>query len=237
MLMREALKVGDCTMDLTGLALKLVIGYVALMVTTKTLGRTQINQLTPFDFISALVLGEIVGGAVYEKDVSAWQIIYVVAIWGALIYSTEITTQKFKRTRSLLEGKPSIVIYKGNVNYGALKHNKLDIDQLQHLLRKKDVFSIREVEYAIIETDGTVSVLKKSNFSTPTRSDLNLKEEPVHLAMALVSDGEIILDNLREAGFDENWLRGQLQVHGINRIKDCLLAEWKEGEALYVLKY
>jgi uncharacterized membrane protein YcaP (DUF421 family) len=207
------------------------------MVTTKILGKTQINQLTPFDFISALALGELVGGAIHDKDISPWQVVYTTAIWGALIYTTEIITQKFKGTRSLLEGKPSLIIYKGKINYKDLKSNKLDLDQLQILLRKKDVFSIREVEYAILETDGTVSVLKKSYFAAPTRSDLNLKEEPTHLPMALVSDGEILVDNLQEAGFDEKWLQEQLQFHGVNRIKDCLFAEWQEGEALHVVKY
>jgi uncharacterized membrane protein YcaP (DUF421 family) len=207
------------------------------MVTTKILGKTQINQLTPFDFISALALGELVGGAIHDKDISTMQIIFVVVIWGALVYITEIITQKFKGTRSLLEGQPSLVIHKGKINYQALKKNKLDIDQLQNLLRKKDVFSIKEVEYAILETDGTVSVLKKSFFATPTRSDLNLQEEPINLPMALISDGEIIKDNLKEAGVDEKWLRGQLQVHGVNRIEDCLFAEWTQGEALHVMKY
>jgi uncharacterized membrane protein YcaP (DUF421 family) len=224
-------------MDFTGLAIKLIVGYIVLMVTTRILGRTQINQLTPFDFISALVLGEIVGGAIHEKDIGPFQIAYVVVIWGLLIYLTEIFTQKFKRTRALLEGKPVIIIHKGKINYEDLKTSKLDINQLQILLRKKDVFSIKEVEYAILETDGTVSVLKKSYFNLPTKADLNLNEKPVYLPLALVSDGEVIEDNLKEAGFDEPWLRGQLQVHGCNRIKDCLFAEWKEGEALHVIKY
>ncbi|WP_430392877.1 DUF421 domain-containing protein [Bacillus suaedaesalsae] len=224
-------------MDFTGLAIKLVIGYVALMAITKILGKTQINQLTPFDFISALALGELVGGAIHDKEISPWQIIYVVIIWGALVYITEMITQKFKQTRSLLEGKPSLIIHKGKINYEALKKNKLDLDQLQLLLRKKDIFSIQEVEYAILETDGTVSILKSSTAASPTRSDLQLKKEQVFLPMALVLDGEIVKDNLKEAGFDENWLRGQLQVQGINRIQDCLFAEWKEGEALHVMKY
>ncbi|KAA0546592.1 DUF421 domain-containing protein [Bacillus sp. BGMRC 2118] len=224
-------------MDFAGIAIKLVVGYVALMAITKILGKTQINQLTPFDFISALALGELVGGAIHEKDITSWQIIYVVLIWGALVYITEMITQKFKRTRSLLEGKPSLIIHKGNINYQALKKNKLDLDQLQLLLRKKDVFSIQEVEYAVLETDGTVSVLKSSSAASPTRSDLQLKKEQVFLPMAFVLDGEIVKDNLEEAGFDEKWLRGQLQVHGINRIQDCLFAEYKEGEALHVMKY
>lgn len=224
-------------MDFSGIAIKLVVGYIALMVITKVLGKTQINQLTPFDFISALALGELVGGTIHDKEISPWQIVYAVLIWGSLVYITEMITQKFKSTRSILEGKPSIVIHKGKLNYTELKKNKLDINQLQNLLRKKDVFSILDVEYAILETDGTVSVLKTSDSSSPTRSDLNLKREPVKLPMAFVIDGEIVNDNLKEAGFDEKWLRGQLQVQGINRIQDCLIAEWKEGEALHVMKY
>jgi uncharacterized membrane protein YcaP (DUF421 family) len=224
-------------MDFGGIAIKLVIGYVLLMATTKILGKTQINQLTPFDFISALVLGELVGNAVHDDKISYLQIIYAVIIWGILIYTTEIITQKFRHTRSIFEGRPSIVIHRGKINFQELKANKLDINQLQNLLRRKDVFSIKEVEYALLETDGTVSVLKKSYFDLPTRGDLNLREEEVTLPMAFVSDGEIIKENLKEAGLDEKWLRGQLQVHGCNRVSDCLLAEWKEGEALHVIKY
>jgi uncharacterized membrane protein YcaP (DUF421 family) len=224
-------------MDLTISAIEVVVGFFVLLITTKILGKTQINQLTPFDFISALVLGELVGSAIHDKEVGAFQIVFVVVIWAILIYVTEIITQKFKGTRSFLEGRPSIVIHKGKINYEGLKKNKLDINQLQNLLRKKDVFSLKQVEYAILETDGTVSVMKKSYFDAPTRGDLQLKEEKVILPMTFVSDGEIILDNLQESGLDEKWLRSQLQVQGCNRVSDCLFAEWTEGESLYVIKY
>ncbi|WP_246938552.1 YetF domain-containing protein [Bacillus pinisoli] len=224
-------------MDFLGIGIKLLVGYTALMITTKTLGKTQINQLTPFDFISALVLGELVGGAVHDKDINFVQIIYVVFIWGLLIYVTELATQKFKKSRDLLEGQPSLIIKKGKIIYEELKKNKLDLNQLQDLLRKKDVFSIKEVEYAILEIDGTVSVLRKSNFDAPTRKDLNIKEEPVYLPIALITDGEVIEDNMRESGLDQSWLLSQLRVHGCNRIRDCLYAEWREGEALHVIKY
>ncbi|YCA13463.1 DUF421 domain-containing protein [Bacillus sp. AK128] len=224
-------------MDFAGLAIKLVVGYLALMITTRALGRTQINQLTPFDFISSLVLGELVGGAIHDKDINFWQILYVVTIWGFLIYFTEFITQKFKASRNILEGRPFIIIHRGQINYKELKSNNLDLNQLQNLLRKKDVFSIKEVEYALLETDGTVSILKKSKFDTPTKQDLNIKEEPTYLPIALIQDGEIVKDNIIEAGVNREWLLSQLKVHGCNRIKDCLYAEWKEGEALHVIKY
>ncbi len=224
-------------MNYTELVLKLVVGYIALMVTTKVLGKTQINQLTPFDFISALVLGELVGGAIHDKDINVFQIIFVVLVWGLLIYITEFITQKYAKTRTLLEGRPAIVINKGKISFEALKSNKLDLNQLLNLLRKKDVFSIKEVEYAILESDGTASVLKKSFFDTPKRNDLNLKEKAVYIPLALVSDGEIVVENLKEANLDEEWLKSKLQAHGCNKVSECLYAEWEEGEDLHVIKY
>ena len=124
----------------------LVIGYIFLFIMAKLLGKTQITQITPFDFISAIVLGELVGNALYDQETGIPEIFFAVAVWGILIYATEILTQKFKRARKLLEGEPSIVIKKGKIVYEELKKNHLDINQLQHLLRSKDVFSIMECE-------------------------------------------------------------------------------------------
>src|SRR5699024_3342967 len=95
-----------------------------------------------------------------------------------------------------------------------MKKSKLDINQLRHLLREKDVFAINEVEYAIMETDGTVSVLKKSEYQTPTRKDLKLANQEVKLSAILINDGEIIEDNLREKNLTEEWLMEQLQEQG-----------------------
>ncbi len=138
-----------------------VFGFVALFILTKILGKTQMSQLTPFDFVAAIVLGELVGNALFDENVGVTEIGFLVIVWGTLLYLVEITTQKFKGTRFLLEGKPSLVIHKGNIIYEELKKNKIDMDELNHLLRLKDIFTIREVEYAIMETNGEISVLKK----------------------------------------------------------------------------
>ena len=213
--------------------IELLIGFIALMILTKLLGKTQISQLTPFDFISALVLGELVGNAVYDKNVHIGMILFATILWGVFIYVTEWLTQKFRKTRGIFEGKPSIVIKNGLIDRDQLKKNKLDINQLLNLLRQKDVFSIREVEYAILEADGKISVLKKSNYAKPTISDLNLPVKPVNLAITLISDGEIDRDNLRTAGFDEAWLEQQLRKLNIEKVNDVLYAEWKQDEGFY----
>ncbi|KGP90691.1 membrane protein [Pontibacillus chungwhensis BH030062] len=221
----------------TSILVETIIGFLCLFVLTKVLGKSQITQITAFDFIAALVLGELVGNALYDKEVGISQVLFAVFCWGILIYVTEWITEKFKGSRALLEGRPTIIIYEGKIQKELMNKGKLDINQLQHLLRSKDVFSIQEVEYAILETDGTVSVLKKSLEQTPSRGDLNLKPERVYLPRTLVSDGEVLWDNLEEAGLTEEWLHQELRKQNIQSPKELMYAEYKEGEALYVVPY
>lgn len=213
-------------------------GFTILFTLTKVLGKTQIIQLTAFDFIAALVLGELVGNAIFDKNAGVLEIGFAVVIAGIIMYITEIITQKYKGSRALLEGRPAIIIHKGNLIYEEMKKNKLDINQLQHLLRAKDAFSIQEVEYAILETDGTVSVLKKSEFQIPTKVDMNVGITPVRLPMTIINDGEILWDNLKEANLSKDWLEQQLTMKNIPSAKEVLHAEWnEENNNLFVLPY
>ncbi|MCA0983778.1 DUF421 domain-containing protein [Halobacillus yeomjeoni] len=225
-------------MNFVDITIESLFGFAALFVMTKVLGKTQITQITAFDFIAALVLGELVGNALYDDEVGILQIGFAVFVWSVLIYVTEIITEKFKGTRNLLEGHPSLVIHKGKIDRNQLKKNNLDINQLQHLLRSKDVFSMREVEYAILETDGTISVLKKTPYQSVTQLDLNLPPAPVPLPTTLITDGEVLWDNLEEAGLSENWLNQQLQLQNVKDPKEVLFAEYKHGDTeLYILNF
>ncbi|MBO9128364.1 DUF421 domain-containing protein [Bacillus sp. 165] len=217
--------------------LELVTGYIALLLTTKFLGKTQISQITPFDFVSALVLGEFVGAAVFQKNVGVAEIAFAVFAWGGLIYLTEVVTQKSRRLRNFLEGKPSLIICQGMIIWKELKSNHLDIDQLMQLLRAKDVFSLQDVEYAVLENDGTISVLKKSNIDVPTRQDLHLSANKVSMPAILISDGQVRLDVLKQCGLDNNWLHQQLQKQDTVRVNEICYAEWREGQDLYIQKY
>ncbi|GAA5416614.1 UPF0702 transmembrane protein YetF [Paraliobacillus ryukyuensis] len=211
-----------------------LFGFFGLFVLTKVLGKTQIRQLTAFDFISALILGELVGNALYDDGVGIIDIGFAILLWGGLLFVTEIITQKLKGSRSLLEGRPSIIIHQGKLQREVMAKSKLDINQLLHLLRSKDVFSVREVDYAILETDGTVSVLKKTFAQQPTRSDLQLLPEEVSLPIMLINDGEIIKDNLAQINQDRNWLENELKKQEISSYKEVFYAEYKKGENLYV---
>ncbi|MGM8364367.1 DUF421 domain-containing protein [Virgibacillus sp. W0181] len=224
-------------MNYTSMFFETLFGFAALFLLTKVLGKTQISQLTPFDFIAALVLGELVGNALFDEKAGIMAIGFVIVLWGGLLFIVEIITQKFKGSRNLLEGKPSFVIHKGKLIYEELRKNKIDIGELQHMLRMKDVFAIQEVEYAIMEPNGQVSVLKKSDFQTPTKQDLNIQPTVPQVAMTLISDGEMIKDNLAESDLTEQWLLNEVRAQGLQSVKEVFYAEWKQGQRLFVLPY
>ncbi|WP_185806837.1 DUF421 domain-containing protein [Bacillus sp. HMF5848] len=224
-------------MDYLQISIELLVGFIALFILTKVLGKLQINQITVFDFISALVLGELVGNALFDDEIGIGKILFAITGWGILIYVVEFMTQKIKRWRSFLEGQPTIVISMGKIDYKALKKNNLDLNQLQHLLRSKDVFSISEVEYAILETDASISVLKKDQYNQPTKQDHHMSLQGVYLPITVILDGEVVRDNLQQTGHDEAWLLKQLKKHGHSSINDVLYAEWRQNQPLHVQGY
>ncbi len=219
------------------LSLELILGFFVLLLITKILGKTQISQITPFDFISSLILGELLGNAIYDKDTNIFMILYAVFLWTFLIYMIEKTTQKHRRTRKFFEGSPSILVKNGEINFKELKSERLDINELMSLLRGRDIFSVREVQYAILEPNGSLSILKKPKYDTPTKEDLNLPYRPAYLPVAFILDKEVMWNNLKASGFDENWLKHQLKNHGIDSIEEVFFAEWKQDEGLHIVRF
>ncbi|KML06205.1 membrane protein [Rossellomorea marisflavi] len=235
--MGSSLLKGGIPLEYTSIAVELIVGYFALLILTKVLGKTQITQISAFDFISALILGELVGNSLYDDKISVFQVLTAILIWGALIFVTEFFTQKSRKFRHLMEGTPAIVINKGIINYTVLKKNHLDLNQLQHLLRAKDIFSIKECEYALLESNGTLSVIKKPLYDQVQRQDLSLPLKKATLPMSLIMDGEIVYDNLKIVGEDDRWLQTEISRQGFASPKDVLLAEWTENEPLLVQGY
>ena len=217
--------------------MNLLEDFLALLIMLKFLGKIQFSQITPFDFITALVLGNFVGDAVFDSDTGLIEILFCIFIWGILIYIIELLTQKSTFFRLILEGKPTMIVYKGEILYKQLKKNYLDLNQLQHLMRQQGFFSIYEAEYVILERDGQISIAPKHAYGPPTKQDLNIPHKQTHLPVAVIMDGKVILNNLKEAGYDELWLKNQLSKRKIKDYKEVFYAEWQENRGLEVTMY
>ncbi|WP_419874755.1 DUF421 domain-containing protein [Candidatus Pristimantibacillus sp. PTI5] len=212
--------------DYLSILIKLFIAFAGLWCLTRLLGKREISQLSPFDFISSLILSELVGNTIYDGQVSIWMLITAMAFWAGLSYLFEKIMEFSKPIRRKLEGKPELLIIHGEIDTDALRRNSIAFDELRMMLRQRDVFSISEVAYAVYETNGALSILKKPAYETVQRSDLDLDPSPVHLPSSLIEDGVPQPEGLAAINRDEPWLRQELEALGYSDIRSVAFAEW-----------
>ncbi|MFN2744677.1 MULTISPECIES: DUF421 domain-containing protein [Bacillus] len=222
-------------MNIIDLTIELLTGFIFLFLIVKFVGKKIIDQITPFTFIASIVLGELLGNALYDKQTGVLYILYSMALWGLMIFAAEFLTQKFLSFRGLFEGKPSALIKNGKVDREELKKNRMNINQLQSLLRQSETFSIREVAFCYLEANGSISILKKAKYQKTTQEDFNMPAKSVYVPVTLIRDGKVLWDELNDLGFNEAWLKTQIRSQGVpTDYKNIFLAEWLEGDGLFV---
>jgi len=224
-------------MKILYLTIELTVGFFLLFVIVKFVGKKIINQITPFTFIASIVLGELLGNALYDHQIGVFYIIYSMGLWAILLFIVEYLGQKYLWFRGIVEGKPSALIKDGRVDYEELKKNRMNINQLQSLLRQSETFSIREVAFCYLEANGSISILKKTKYQKTTQEDFNLPITPIYVPVTLIRDGKVLWDELNDLGFDESWLKTQLETQEIFEYHSVFLAEWLENDGLFVQTY
>ncbi|PLT34095.1 hypothetical protein CUU64_10475 [Bacillus sp. V5-8f] len=207
------------------MVLKLVIGLAALVFVTRLLGKKHMSQVTPFDFVYALILGGTVEETIYHQDHTIPQMLFSISVWGILIYSVERITMKYDKLRAPLKGSSQVLIKGGKVNIKELERANLELEQLSGMLRQKGIFSLKEVNYVFLETSGEISVLRYQ--------DEDIVEEP---SILLVNEGRVHENNLQEVGKDKDWLMQAINKDGI-KLKDIYYAEYSEPKGFYIKTY
>jgi len=216
------------------ITVELIIGFFVLFIIVNIIGRKIINQISPLTFIASIVLGEMLGNAMFEEKVGILLLIYSMSLWGALLFTVEYLSRKSLFIRGVFQGKPITLIKNGVVDREALKKSRMNINQLQSLLRQSETFSIREVAFCYLESSGSLSILKKSKYQKTTTADFKMPSIPVYVPTTVIRDGIVLWDELKDLGFDEAWLKGQLAFHNLSDYKDILIAEWLEGDGMFV---
>lgn len=154
------------------------------------------------------------------------------------MYVVQILTQKSFTLRGLLEGTPSILVKHEEIQFHALKKNRMDLDQLRMMLRSAGAFTFEEVDYAILEKDGSVNIVKNHEYQTVTKGDCKIPKKHFVLPVVLISDGKLLKSNLQSSGMSQSSLDEKLKQKGIDRYKDVMIAEWDEEEdSLTIKKY
>ncbi|QVK17692.1 DUF421 domain-containing protein [Mycoplasmatota bacterium] len=207
----------------TQITIELIGGFIALLISVKIIGKRQISQITPFDFISAIVLGEILGNAVYDKDTNILHIFYSLFLWTILLYIIEKISQKSIKSRDIIQGTPTFIVKKGKFDFNKIKKEGLDFAEVLSLFREKGVFSIQDVDYVILESSGKISIIQNT-------------DDLAKLTLPVVLDGKIVKENLNYTNHDENWLLEKLEKFQISNLKQVLYAEWNVDDDIYIQK-
>lgn len=206
--------------------LRTLLGFSVLFFLTRILGKKQLSQMTFFTYITGIALGNIAGDMVVHRDIKLVDGITGITLWAFLTLTIEYIALKSAKARILLDGEPTIIIKQGKINEKAMKSNKLNMDDLTMLLRIKNIFSITEVDYAILEPNGQISVLKKVENENVTNKNAGIPLTPRRfLPSELVVDGRLVKKNLTELSLSEDWLANELRKKGISRFEEVFYAE------------
>ncbi len=215
--------------------LRIIILYVFMIFIMRVMGKRQIGQLQPVELVITLMISEIATNPIENPDEPIYIAMVSVLILTLLEVSVSFLSLKFIRLRSVLQGHSIVVIRNGVVDKKQLKRLRYTIDDLLETLRQKDVFDISEVQYAIVETDGTLSVLLKPENRTATVKDVGAKADNKGLPRVIISDGRMISSQINKCNMSQTEIEKILKNKHLER-KQILLLTVDENKNINIIK-
>lgn len=188
-----------------------IVLYILVLIVMRLMGKREIGQLQPFELAIAIMIADLASIPMTEIGIPIYY--GIVPILGLLMMHMFISFLNMKslKAREILCGRPSILIYRGRINEQELKKQRFTINELEERLRGNDVFNIGDVEYAILETSGQVTIIQKPGKRNVTPEDLNINPDYEGIPYDLVVDGKIMTENLKELGKNYKWLEKQTE--------------------------
>ncbi|MFJ7310645.1 DUF421 domain-containing protein [Peribacillus frigoritolerans] len=188
---------------------------IVLFLITKVLGKKQLSQLSFFEYVTGITIGNVGAELATKVEGNIIHGVLSILVFAIAPFIAGLISLKSKTFRDLIEGKASVFIKDGKVMEDNLKKEKYTIDELLGLLRKKDVFDISEVEFALLEANGDFSVMLKKQNQPVTPKDLNLPVAAVKEPQTIIMDGLILDEPLSTIGLNRNWLHTELDKLGV----------------------
>ena len=192
-----------------------IVLYIIVLIVMRLMGKREIGQLQPFELAISIMIADLASTPMADAGIPISN--GIIPILALLVMHLIISMFNIKsiRAREILCGKPSILIYRGRIDEKMLRKERFTINELEERLRGNNVVNIGDVEYAILETSGQITVIQKPEKKTPTVEDLGINIEYEGLAYDLVIDGKVMYDNLKILKKDYEWLKKQVEKFGI----------------------
>lgn len=198
--------------------------YTMVVIVMRIMGKRQIGELQPFELVIAIMLSEL--AAVPMQDTGIPLIHGIIPILTLMILEVALSyiTLKSKALRKIICGTPNVLIMNGKLVERELKKLRFNLSDLMEELRISGYLNISDIEFAIMETSGKLSIIPKSDKTPISRKDMNIKQPEENLPITIIMDGEINKRNLKISGHDLRWLMDMLKKNDIRNVKECLVA-------------
>lgn len=214
-----------------------IIAFFSLLIFARLLGKQQISQLTFFDYVLGITIGSIAASLTTELTSRAWYHFVGLVVWTVAVLALQLISETWRYASKYVDGEPVVVVMNGKIMEDTMKKMRYRSVDLMEQLRDKGVFDLNEVEFAILETNGKLSVLKKPQFQPITPLHMNIPSIPNGIGTELIYDGKIVKQNLKDLRITEEWLKTQLKAKGINDVSEVFLATITPSGSFFVDTY
>ena len=220
-------------MEVIKVLLTSLLSVVSLFLIAKVMGHKQISQLDFFDYITGITIGSIAAELATELE-EPYKPLIAMVVYGGAALSLSIITSKWPRTRKYINGTPTILMNHGKLYRSNMKKAKLDLSEFMVMCRQQGYFNLSDVQTAVYEYNGQLTILPVSNKRPVNPNDLNLTPQPEYIQTEVIMDGRVLGENLKRMGLDDKWLKKQLTSQGYKSAREVFLGVCDENNQLTV---
>lgn len=218
-------------MDMLKVTLTTLLSAVILFITAKIMGHKQVAQLDFFDYITGITIGSIAAELATELE-EPWKPLIATVVYGLIAVLLSIVTNKIPRLRKYINGTPTVIMNNGKLYRSNMKKAKLDLSEFMMMCREQGYFNPDDIQTAVFEYNGKLTVLPKSNKRPVTPEDMSLTLPEEYISTEIIMDGRVLEENLTRKGLDLIWLKRQLEAQGYKNAKEIFLGVCDDNNKL-----
>ena len=203
------------------IAMKLIVGMIGILAFLRITGKAQMGQLTHLDTVSTFVIGALVGGVLYNPDMTIWHLIFALAVWTAFNMLVRFAMRS-AYLRHLIKGESVFLVKDGVLNFRNFKRNSLEMEQFRLMLRQKGIFSMFDVDDVLFEANGAVTVLSPGQTA---------------YSVLLVNNGEIVESSLAQFNHSQEWVQKAIKRNGFRSPSELFCMEWTPRKGFYFVTF
>ena len=221
-------------MEMMEILIRTLILFIVLYILARILSKKLISHMTFFDFVAGITLGSMTANLIFMQNITVIMGVSALTAFAFYALLSDVLSLKSLKLRKILNSEPTILMQEGKILKENLRKVRINIDELLTHLRKNGVFYIEEVNTAILETDGTVSILKKAPKHFATRENINVAIPDRGIAQPFIIDGKVLSSRLTVIGKNKEWVNDILHQIGSGPVKDVMLAQIDKKGNVYI---